>query len=101
MCSYQLQALGASGIEEAAVLGDTPTLAGAGRGHEIASFLVTHGRVEHVVPPLFEILHDDDQHFASFVLVGLAGRCVQTDMEHGLTESAADAAIRLLGEGQA
>ena len=42
MCACLLQALGASGIEEAAVLGDTPTLAGGGRGHEIASLLVTY-----------------------------------------------------------
>jgi len=96
---YLLQALDACGIEEDAVLGDTPTLAGAGRGQEIAAFLeqanLTHG---HAAPTVFAILEDDDKHLASFARAGLAGRCVKTEMAHGLTEDAANAVISLLSE---
>ena len=100
MRSYLLEAMEKSGIETAAVLGDTPTLAGAGRGQEISCFLeqarLIYGGEEHAVLPTFAILEDDDKHLASFAREGLAGRCVKTETEHGLTEAAADEVICLL-----
>ena len=103
MREYLLQALAVVDAREA-VVGDTPSLS-AGRGAEVAAFLRSLCRTSDsqprvaespAVPCVFAILEDDDKHVASFVREGLGGRCVQTQMDRGLTAVEADAVIRLL-----
>jgi hypothetical protein len=99
MREYLLQTLAVVGVREV-VVGDTPSLS-AGRGAEIAAYLQScdyqpRACESATAPWVFAILEDDDKHVASFVREGLGGRCVQTQMDRGLTDVDADAVIRLL-----
>ena len=94
MRSYLLEAMEKSGIETAAVLGDTPTLAGAGRGQEISCFLeqarLIHGGEEHAALPKFAILEDDDKHLPSKAKAML-GEAILANPQHVLAYVACDA----------